>query len=55
MVLQSSILKRFLAGTYINHLNRVSESEKNEDFKNCSFPEKGIRISWENHFKIFKD
>ena len=48
MVLQSSILKRFLAGTYTNqfsYLNRVSESEKNEDFKNCSFPEKGIIIS----------
>ena len=27
------------------HLNRVSESEKNEDLKNCSFPEKGIIIS----------
>ena len=51
MVLQSSLLKRFLAGTssnYFLHLNKVSESEKSEDFKNPSFPKKGIIIIFEN-------
>ena len=55
MVLQSSILKRFLAGTYTNqflYLNRVSESEKNEDFKNYSFSK---LFHEQIHFKIFED
>ena len=51
MVLQSTLLKRFLAGTssdYFLYLNKVSESEKSEDFKNHSFPKKGIIIILEN-------
>ena len=55
MVLQSRILKRFLAGTYTNqssYLNRVSGSEKNVDFKNYSFP----KLFHEKiHFKIFEN
>ena len=47
MVVQSDILKRFLAGTYSNqslYLNCVSESEKTEDSKNLCFPKKGVIV-----------
>ena len=43
------------------YLNRVSESEKNEDFKNCSFSkiivyQKKEYLFYEKiHFKILKD
>ena len=51
MVLQNSVLKRFLAG--ILYLNRVSESEKSEDFKNLSWV---VKKEYEKiYFKIFKD
>ena len=57
MVLQSSLLKRILAGTSsvsFLYLNRVSESEKMEDFKNLSFPRKGIIIILENSLQNLK-